>query len=179
VLQRGIPVDDEAGVSALANAVQIDVQPPTIMDGRDSDVLVDGQDVTWAIRTPAVNTNVSPISAYPQVRDAMTRQQRRIGLRGQVVMVGRDIGTVVLPEAGLKIYLDASPERRAERRYQEIIQRGEMASLEEILASICRRDQIDTNREIAPLRPAQDAVILDSDRLSIDEVFSKVKSYLK
>jgi CMP/dCMP kinase len=179
VLQRGIPVEDEAGVSALANAVQIDVQPPSKMDGRDSDVLVDGQDVTWEIRTPAVNATVSPISAYPQVRDAMTRQQRRIGLRGQVVMVGRDIGTVVLPEAGLKIYLDASPERRAQRRYQEIIQRGEMASLEEILASICRRDQIDTNRAVAPLRPAQDAVILDSDRLSIDEVFSKVKSYLK
>ena len=112
-LDRGLAISDEAAVTKLTESLQIDVKPPSVNDGRQYDVLCDGVDVTWAIRSPEVDAHVSPVSAYPGVRSALTAQQRRIGLRGNVVMVGRDIGTVVLPEAPLKIYLDASAEERA------------------------------------------------------------------
>lgn len=175
-LQRGIPIEDEAGVTRLAETAQIDVRPPSREDGRACDVLVDGVDCTWETRRPEVDANVSPVSAYAGVRRALAAQQRRIGLRGRVVMVGRDIGTVVLPEADLKIYLDASPEERARRRYLEILRRGGQADYAEILAGVRRRDQIDSTRAVAPLRPAEDAVILDSDRLDADEVFARVEA---
>jgi cytidylate kinase len=175
-LQRGVLVTDEPAVTSLAENAQIDVRPPSIDDGRCNDVLLDGEDVTWDIRRPAVDANVSPVSVYPGVRRALTLQQRRIGLRGCVVMVGRDIGTVVLPEADLKIYLDASAEVRALRRYSERIQRGEAADLEAILAVVRERDRIDSTRAVAPLCAAQDAIIIDSDNLSADQVLDKVKS---
>ena len=174
-LQRGVEVNDEAGVTRLAETVQIDVRPASKEDGRACDVLADGVDITWATRTPEVEANVSPVSAYRGVREALASQQRRIGLRGRVVMVGRDIGTVVLPEAGLKIYLDASAEERARRRFKEILDRGGNADYETILAGVRRRDEIDSNRAFAPLRAAADAVILDSDKLNADEVFAKVE----
>jgi len=178
-LQRGIPITDEAAVTALAESAQIDVRPPSKEDGRPCDVLLDGVDVTWETRRPEVDANVSPVSAYPGVRRALTIQQRRIGLRGRVVMVGRDIGTVVLPEADLKVYLDASPEERARRRYLEIINRGETADYEQILAGVRKRDEIDSGRAVAPLRPAEDAVILDSDQLDADQVFARVEALCK
>ena len=167
-------VDNEAEVTRLAEKVQIDVQPPTRQDGRKYDVLLNGEDVTWQIRKPEVDANVSHVSAYPGVRLAMTAQQRRIGQRGGVVMVGRDIGTVVLPEAELKIYLDASVEERARRRFEEIQMRGENQTYHEILASMRHRDQIDSTRKVAPLRPAIDAVIINSDGLNIEQVLEKV-----
>jgi cytidylate kinase len=109
------------------------------------------------------------------VRQALASQQRRIGLRGRVIMVGRDIGTVVLPEADLKIYLDASAEERARRRYDEILQRGGQADYEQVLAGVRTRDEIDSTRAFSPLCAAEDAVILDSDKLNADEVFVKVQ----
>lgn len=166
-------VNDEEVITALSNRIQIDVKPPSQDDGRTMDVLVDGKDVTWEIRTPRVDLNVSRVSTYPGVRSAMTDQQRRIGRRGDVVMVGRDIGTVVFPDAKFKIYLDASPEERAHRRYTEKIERGESASFDEILASIKRRDQIDSTREIAPLKPAVDAMIINTDGKTIDQVLQE------
>ena len=175
-LQRGVPVNDEAAVTALAEKAQIDIHPPSQEDGRGYDVLLDGEDVTWDIRRPQVDANVSPVSVFPGVRRALTIQQRWIGLRGRVVMVGRDIGTVVLPEADLKIYLDASAEERARRRYNERIARGEYADLEAILAVVRERDRIDSTRAVAPLRPAEEAVIIDSDNLNADQVLEKVKS---
>jgi cytidylate kinase len=175
-LKRGVEVDDEAAVTYLAEAVQIDVRPPSKEDGRPCDVLADGIDITWETRTPEVEANVSPISAYLGVRQALAAQQRRIGLRGRVVMVGRDIGTVVLPEADLKIYLDASAGQRAHRRYIEIINRGEQADYKQILTGVRRRDKIDSTRAFSPLKPAGDAIILDSDRLNADEVFAKVQA---
>ena len=117
------PVRDEAAVSALAEETQSDVAPASQDDGRTCDVLVDGRDITWETRNRAVDANVSIVSAYPRVRSALSQQQRRIGLRGKVVMVGRDIGTVVLPDADLKIYLDATAEERAKRRCAEILAR--------------------------------------------------------
>ncbi len=166
-------VVDEAAVTAVAEKAVIDVLPPSIMDGRKSDVLIDGRDISWQIRAPEVEAHVSEVSAYPGVRKAMTSQQRRIGQRGQVVMVGRDIGTVVMPDADLKIYLDASVEERAKRRYAEQQERGVEVCYEAILANLRHRDQIDSNRAHAPLRIAEDAVVINSDGLGIEEVFQK------
>jgi cytidylate kinase len=172
-------VVDEAAVSALASTVQIDVLPPSTNDGRLYSVLLDGEDVTWAIRQPEVDRNVSQVSAYPLVREAMTEQQRRIGQRGLVVMVGRDIGTVVLPEAELKIYLDASVEERARRRFDEVSLRGQQTSYEDIFEAMKRRDAMDSTREIAPLRAADDAIIVNTDGLGICEVLNRVKALIE
>ena len=173
--QQLIDPRDERAITILAEQAQIDVRPPSNNDGRSYDVKVDEQDITWEIRQPQVEASVSIVSAYAGVRQALTRQQRRIAMRGKVVMVGRDIGTVVLPEADLKIYLDASVEERARRRYQELQQRGEVISFDDLLASMRMRDRIDSTREIAPLRPAPDAFILNSDGLNIDQVVDTVR----
>ena len=173
-LQRGIDVRDEAALTALAEKTQIDVAPASKSDGRACDVLVDGQDITWEIRRRKVESNVSRVSAYRGVRSALSQQQRRIGQRGRIVMVGRDIGTVVLPEADLKIYLDATAEQRARRRFDEIIARGAQADYNEILAKVIERDRIDSTRDVAPLKAAEDAIVLDSDKLTADEVLEQV-----
>ncbi|MFH2104533.1 MAG: (d)CMP kinase [Chloroflexota bacterium] len=174
-IQKRVAIQDEQAVSALAGAIQIDVAQPSKDDGRACDVFADGVDITWATRSPEVDANVSVVSAYRGVREALTAQQRRIGLRGRVVMVGRDIGTVVLPDADLKVYLDASAEERARRRYNEILARDGQASYENILAGVRQRDEIDSNRAFAPLSVAEDAVVIDSDRLNADEVFARVE----
>ncbi len=178
-LQTIDAVKDEKAVTELAQRIQIDVRPPSVKDGRKYDVFLEGTDVTWKIRQPVVEANVSTVSAYPGVREAMTAQQRRIGQRGRVVMVGRDIGTVVFPEAELKIYLDASVEERARRRYEEERCRGGKIVYDEILASLLRRDQIDSTRSVAPLCPADDAVIINSDGIDIEEVLQKVKALVE
>ena len=175
-LQRGLDVNDEAAVSALAESMQIDVLPASKPDGRVCDVIVEGKDITWAVRRPEVDRNVSIVAAYREVRRAMTEQQRRIGLRGKVVMVGRDIGTVVLSEADLKIYLDASAPERALRRHKENKALGTNLGYDTILDTVRERDRIDSTRDVAPLRAAQDAVVIDSDKLSADEVFEQVRS---
>jgi len=174
-LDKNIPIEDENAITDLANKIQIDVRPPSISDERFYDVIINGNDVTWQIRSREVEANVSAVSAYAGVRQALYEQQRRIGMRGEVIMVGRDIGTVVLPEAELKIYLDASVEERANRRYSELLSRNEPAVFEEILKAMQRRDQIDSTRAVAPLRPAEDAVILNSDLLDAEQVLENVK----
>lgn len=173
-LDRGVPISDEAAVTALAETIVIDVEPPDILDGRQYTVLVDGADVTWPIRSPEVGLNVSRVSAYPGVRASLSSQQRRIAGRGHVVMVGRDIGTVVLPEADLKIYLDATPEERARRRWLEEQARGDGRAYEEVLAEVHHRDTIDSTRPVAPLQAAADAVIVDSTGLSVEEVVDRI-----
>ncbi|GAB4490179.1 MAG: (d)CMP kinase [Anaerolineales bacterium] len=178
-LNQGIDLHNEDAVTRLAEDVPIEVTAPSLEDGRACDVVVDGHDITWEIRKPEVDANVSLVSAYPGVRKALTIQQRRIGMRGRVVMVGRDIGTVVLPEADLKIYLDASPEERAHRRHKEIVGRGGRANYEDVLEKVIDRDRIDSTRAVAPLKPAADAVILDSDALDADEVFEKAYDLCK
>lgn len=168
-LRQRIPISDEEAVTALAETITIDVTRPTVDDGRQYDVYVDGRDVTWQIRRPEVDAQVSPVSAYPGVRRALTAQQRAIGLRGRVVMVGRDIGTVVLPEAELKIYLDASPEERARRRLGDQLAQGCDVDYETVLEAIRRRDRIDAGREVAPLRRADDALLLNNDDMTLEE----------
>lgn len=178
-LQRGVSLDDEEAVGALSRTLRIDVRPPSKENGRAADVLIDGEDVTWSIRGPEVDASVSLVAAYSEVRRALTEKQRRVGRRGRVVMVGRDIGTVVLPEADIKLYLEASVEERARRRYRERVERGESVSFEAILASMRRRDTLDSNRAIAPMRPAEDAIIIDSDDKTADEVLAEVESLMQ
>ena len=168
-LRRGIDAHDGARLARLAQQARVAVVPPTQADGRQYTVLVDGEDVTWASRSPDVDRNVSPVSAHPEVRAALIDQQRRLAAGGGIVMVGRDIGTVVLPDADLKIFLTASPQERARRRSREQAARGAPADYEEILADMRRRDAIDSGREAAPLRPAADAVVLDSDQMTVEE----------
>ena len=178
-LQHDMNLRDEAQITELAQKAQIDIRPPSRNDGRSCDVLIGDRDVTWDMRGGEVDANVSVVSAYAGVRRALSEQQRRIGLRGRVVMVGRDIGTVVLPEADLKVYLDASAEERARRRYDEIIARGDKADYEEILQKVIERDRIDSTRAIAPLRPADDAIIIDSDKMGAEQVFVRVLDLCK
>jgi len=173
-LVRKIAIEDEAAVTALAERLKIDIVLPTVVDGRQYTVLADDQDITWQIRSPEVNRAVSPVSAYPGVRAALSAQQRRIGHKGKIVMVGRDIGTVVLPDADLKIYLDATLKERARRRYRETLDRGEPANYQQVLASVRLRDKIDSGRAAAPLRPAEDAVVVDTTLLSVEQVLDKV-----
>jgi cytidylate kinase len=177
-LQRNVDVNDQNLVALLAETIRIDVLPPSKDDGRDSDILADGKDITWEIRHPDVDSNVSVVAAYPGVRNAMTIQQRRIGKQGNVVMVGRDIGTVVLPDADLKVYLDASVVERARRRYNESQNRGDSVSYNSVLENMKKRDEIDSTRDIAPLRAAEDARIIDSDNLGIEAVVKITKIYI-
>lgn len=188
-LNRSIPVGQQQQIGALAAAVTIDLLPPTAArtgsstDGRQNTILLDQEDITWAIRQPEVDQNVSAVAANPGVRTALTAQQRRIGLgyaNGQadkpgIVMVGRDIGTVVLPEAPCKIYLDAPVTERARRRYQELQERGEQIEYDLVLADMQRRDAIDSQRAVAPLRPATDAHIVNTTGLSVVEVLTRIR----
>ncbi len=173
-LQNGVDVYDEAAVTRVAEDSVIDVRPASKHDGRTSDVIVGGRDITWDTRRPEVEAHVSVVSAYRGVRRAMSDQQRRIAQAGHIVMVGRDIGTVVLPDADLKVYLDASVEERARRRHQQEQQQGTSSPYAETLNKVRERDRIDSTRDIAPLRAADDALILDSDKLSADEVYEQV-----
>lgn len=174
-IKKSLDISHEPEIGKLAQQLIIDVRPPSEDDGRDYDVLLDGEDVTWAIREDEVNQYVSPVSAIAAVRDAMTAQQRRIAQENKVVMVGRDIGTVVMPDADLKIFLDAPVEVRAHRRYQELLDRGEDITFDAVLQSLKNRDQIDSSRKIAPLKKADDAFVIYADCLGIRQVLEKAK----
>lgn len=173
-LRRGIDVHDEDATAALARALDIELLPPTDLDGRQYTVLVDGQDITWELRFPEVERLVSLVASYPAVREVMRAQQRKIGRRGQIVMVGRDIGRIVLPEAPLKIYLEASLEERARRRAAELRARGGGVELEGIRADIARRDALDRH----VMEPAPDALIVHSDNLSPEQVVEGIVAHL-
>lgn len=178
-LNGGNSLPSEERCVELAKSTRIDVHPPSEQDGRLYDVFIDGKDQTLEIRFPHVDANVSVVSAYPDVRTALTRQQRRIALQGDVVMVGRDIGTVVLPEADIKIYLDASVEERARRRYSECMARGDKVEYEEVLNSMRQRDKIDSNRRVAPMKPADDAIIISSNGKTAKQIFTQVTEMLE
>jgi cytidylate kinase len=187
-LQRGIPIADEAAVTRLAETLPIEVVRPTVDDGRQYTVYAGGEDVTWELRRAETNQNVSPVSAYAGVRRALVAQQRRIAQQGKIVMVGRDIGTVVLPEAECKVYLDAEVAERSLRRYREVLARrtgqsyAEMAAVppagdeeyDQIHADMVRRDEIDSSRAVAPLRAAEDATVVDTSPLSVAQVVERV-----
>src|SRR5574339_704540 len=143
-LKMGLDMHDEAAIAALAGEADIELRAATVEDGRTADVLLDGEDITPETRSPQVDANVSIVAANAGVRAALLERQQHIGRRGRVVMVGRDIGTAVLPEADLKVYLDASAEERAQRRYNEIIARGGKVDYAEILEKMKERERIDS-----------------------------------
>ena len=177
---------DASAVTGLARRAHIDILPPSVADGRDSTILAgygataEGgaalEDISWASRGKEVENNVSLVAAVPEVRAILTEQMRRVGLRGRVVMVGRDVGTVILPEADLKIFLTASVETRARRRFDEVAGRGEARNHADVLANLRERDRIDSSRAVAPLRPAADAVVLDTTDLSLDQVLHRIQA---
>ena len=138
-LETGVPIDDEPAISELAEGLDVDVVPASVDDGRQFDVLINGKDRTWEIRSNEVNGSVSEVSVYPGVRVAMTELQRKIASKGRIVVLGRDIGTVVLPDADLKIYLDASIEVRAQRRLLEELSRGNTLDLEKTIEMLTPR----------------------------------------
>lgn len=168
--RRGVAWEDEAAVAAVARAVRIEFAPGA--DGQR--VLVDGRDVTEAIRAPRISEGASVVSAYPAVREAMVAQQRRMGEGGGVVMEGRDIGTVVFPDADVKVFLDASLDERARRRYAELRAKGEAVTYAQVREALRERDLRDATRAHSPLTAAPDAVVIDSTALSVDEVVEAI-----
>jgi len=177
-LDRHLDPENSDQVSELAEKLEIEVQSGGPDDGRQYTVLADGQDVTWLIRLPEVNAWVSLISSYPRVRAALTAQQRLIATSGSIIMVGRDIGTVVLPDADLKIFMEASAEERARRRYNEISGQNKPANFEEILRTMIERDERDKANPVSPTVPAKDAIIVNTDGLTIEQVVTHLKQLI-
>jgi len=169
-LQRRVSVSDEQAVTALAKSLRIDF----VTDPIGQHVLVDGVDVTEAIRTPQVSDGASIVSVYPGVREALVTIQRRLGVDGGVVMEGRDIGTVVFPDAEIKVFLDASLDERARRRFEELKARGADVDLESVRKAEEERDRRDRTRNHSPLRAAPDAVVIDSTGIPADEVVARI-----
>ncbi len=174
VLQAGLDIFDEKAVSKLVENISLEIKKPSLSDGRSNDVFMDGKDITWEIRNEDVNNSVSQISTYKHVRQVLTEEQRRFGEKGGVVMVGRDIGTIVLPNADLKIFLKASVEERARRRYQEEKTRNADVNYEDILDNMKSRDLIDSSREVAPLVAAEDAVLIETDGKTKEDVVEEI-----
>lgn len=166
---------DDAG--ALAEAAQITFDPGAV--GEPQRVLLNGEEVTAAIRTPEASQMASKVAANPTVRRAMVALQQAMGAQGGVVMEGRDIGTVVFPNAELKVFLTASPEERARRRHAELVARGEEIAYETVLEEQRERDRRDSTREASPLIAADDAVVLLSDGKSIEELVALLASKVK
>lgn len=165
-VERGLDVDDGPRLGRLVGECLIEVERATPeQTDRLETVLLNGRDVTRDVRQPAIDRAVSAVSRHAAVRDGMLAVQRAAALRGDTVMVGRDIGTVVLPDATLKVFLTAEPELRARRRAAEM---GAPERFDEYLAEIHRRDEADSGREIAPLRMAEDALVLDTGALDVD-----------
>lgn len=179
-LRAGIPVTDSDRLARFASESEIDVRPPTDdeRDGRDASVMAGVEDITYQLRSRDVENSVSPVAAVPEVRAILTAAMRRVGLRGRVVMVGRDVGTAILPEADAKIFLTASVEHRAQRRYDEISARGESRSYDDILANLAERDRIDSSRQTAPLRAADDAALIDTSGLTLDEAVALLERHI-
>lgn len=174
-IRAGVAPSDGPQLAALASERHIDVEPPSTPDGRLYDVKLDGEDVTWAVRAPEVERYVSDVSAHPEVRSALLPVQRRIAHGGPVVMVGRDIGSVVVPDAGVKVFLSASLEERARRRYDELVERDTSATYDQVLDDLRARDAIDSGRAASPLRVAADAVVIDTDGLAPAEVVARIE----
>ncbi len=169
-LQRGISPSDGPRLAALARSVALDLRAAPAGDNRQTIVIADGEDVSLSIRTPIVDANVSEVSAHPEVRSALVDVQREFARRGRVVLAGRDMGTVIWPQAGLKLFLDATVEERARRRQRQAEEQGTHLEFDGVLADLRRRDQYDSSRAVAPLRAAPDAVIVDTTPMTADEV---------
>ncbi len=175
VLRAGIAPEDTEKVAALLPDITVDLA----FENGTQKVLLNGEDVSEAIRTPQISEYASKTSAIPAVRNFLFDLQQKIAATHNVLMDGRDIGTVVLPDAQLKVFLTASPEVRAMRRYKELTEKGQNVSYDNILAEVKERDYRDTHREIAPLKPAEDAVLLDTSDMSFEEVAATLTQLAK
>ncbi len=173
-IQQKIPIEDKVALTQLAEKTLIRFRYTETNGLPQLRVIMDGADVSEAIRSLEVTGNVSAVSAVAGVREALVRLQRNMAQEGGVVMDGRDIGTVVLPDAELKVFLTASVKERSKRRWMELQAKGVEVSMEELEGQIQKRDQLDSNREINPLRQADDAILIDTTAFSIAEVTSRI-----
>jgi cytidylate kinase len=175
--RQGIATDDDAGLADLLPRIRISFRAV----GEENRVYLDGEDVSSEIRTPDISLAASAVSARPVVRAGLLGLQRRLALEAPVgaVLEGRDIGTVVFPEADLKFFLEANPDVRARRRYEELFQKGTESSLEAVLADQIKRDRDDASRAVAPLKPADDAVRVDSSSKPLSEVVQQLERTIR
>lgn len=171
-LNKDVRISDSKGMADLASRFKVLLEPGTA--GEKAKVYIDGSEITKEIRSQEVTRFVSNVSTIAAVREHLVEQQREMAVQGGVVLDGRDIGTVVLPNADLKIFLTASPEIRARRRMAELVAGGETPDYDELVADIKERDDRDTNRDVAPLRMAGDAVLILTDNMTIEEVVSHI-----
>jgi len=174
-LRKGINTKDKPAVAASLADISVDL----VFENGEQKVLLNGENVSSEIRTPLASMAASDVSAVPEVRAFLFDLQRDIAKRNNCIMDGRDIGTVVLPDAKVKIFLTASPEERATRRYKELIEKGTDVKYEDVLSELIERDYNDSHREIAPLKPAKDGVILDTTGLSLEESVNEIIRIIK
>lgn len=171
-LRENVSLEEVEKIKNILNNIEIDLKP-------NGKVFLNGEDVSKAIREEEVSKYSSPISTISDVREKLLHMQRKLGEFNDIVMEGRDIGTVVFPNANVKIYLDASPEERAKRRIRQNLEKGIKSNYEEVLEEIKKRDFRDISRDIAPLKKAEDAIYIDSTNLSIEEVTEKILDIIK
>ncbi len=174
-LNLGYNTDLNCDIASVLSTTQIDIK---FIDG-EQHVYLDNADVSEEIRTPQASMMASAVSAKPEVRAFLLEMQRKLAKENNVIMDGRDIGTVVLPNAEVKIFLTADPKIRAERRYKELIEKGKQVTFDEVLADMLERDYNDSHREIAPLKPAEDSVLADTGNKSFDESLEMLYSIIK
>ncbi len=176
VIKKGVELSDEQAVSKVAEGLDVRF---SLENGESAQILLEGENVAGAIRQEVVSMAASQIAAYPKVRAALLERQRAFAIGPGLIADGRDMGTTVFPNAQVKLFLTASPEARAERRYKQLCGKGEAVDMSELINDIRERDERDSNRSISPLKPAPDAVIIDSTAMSIDEVFAKILTAIK
>ena len=174
-LRKGINTRDKAAVAESINGINVDL----VFENGEQKVLLNGEDVSVEIRTPPASMAASDVSAVPEVRAFLFDLLKNIAAKTNCIMDGRDIGTVVLPHAQVKIFLTASPEERATRRYRELVEKGSEVSYKEVLEDLIERDYNDSHREIAPLKPAEDGVIFDTTGLTLEESVKEIVKIIK
>lgn len=174
-IEKNISPDNEEGIKKVLENINIEL----IHDNGNQRVVLNGEDVSEKIRTPEVENRVAVYAALKVVRDKITPLQRKMGEENDIIMEGRDIGTVVFPNADIKIYLDCSLEERAKRRYKQNLKKGIKESYEEVLEAIKTRHKLETEREIAPFVKAEDAILIDSTNMTIEEVVDKVEKLIR
>ncbi len=174
-LRNGVDTGDKPAVAATLSEISVDL----VFENGEQKVLLNGEDVSVEIRTPPASMAASDVSAVPEVRAFLFDLQRDIAARNNCIMDGRDIGTVVLPDAKVKIFLTASPEERAMRRYKELIEKGTAVEYKDVLEELIQRDYNDSHREIAPLKPAEDSVVLDTTGLNLEESVNEIIRIIK
>lgn len=168
-------IDDEQGIISMLDDTKVELK---YVEGVQS-VYLNGEDVSGFIRTPEISMGASKVSAIPQVREFLLNLQRKIAKTNNVIMDGRDIATVVLPDAEVKIFLFASPECRAERRYKELVEKGENVSFDDVLKDVNQRDYQDSHREIAPLKPSEESIMADTSELTLQESIDLIVNTIK